>query len=83
MNSINNNADSNKRVNKEFKIINNEINPFVSNKISAAENQKVISYCSICERRSNINVISQEQNFEIRKAFALQSKLDSNEIDKE
>ena len=83
MNSINNNADSNKRINTASKKFNNDINQILANKNFTPEHQNQIINCPNCTKGRNLNVIVQDQNFEIKKKFNFQSKLNTNEIDKE
>jgi hypothetical protein len=83
LNSINNNADSFKRINTASKNINNDINQILVNKNSTPEHQNQIINCPNCAKRRNLNVIVQDQNFEIKKKFNFQSKLNTNEFDKE
>lgn len=86
LNSINNktnNSESNKRINRESKNQNNDINPFLTNKNFTPECQSATNYCPNCIKRSSLNVFVKEQNFEIRKSLNFQSKLNKNEIDKE
>lgn len=84
LNSINNNhSDFSKKINKELKNNNNDINPFLANKNSNTELQSVINRCPNCPNKSNFNIIVKEMNFEIRKNLNLVSKLSIIETNNE